>query len=189
MPQPAQVALEERPQIRNPVFQHRDPVDTHAEGEALPLGGVDPPRLQHLGMDHAGAEDLQPAFPLPDLQLAAGPVAADVDLGRGLGEGEMRGAEAQLDLIDLEEGAAELFQRPFQVGHRDVLPDRQPLDLVEHGRVGLVHVHAVDAAGADDAQGRAHRFHRADLDGRGMGAQDMGRAGVACRPRHEEGVV
>ena len=44
---------------------------------------------EHLGVDHAGAEDLEPVVALADPELAAGPGAADVDLGRGLGEGEV----------------------------------------------------------------------------------------------------
>lgn len=43
--QPAQIALEECPQIGDAVFQHGDPVDPHTEGEALVLIGVDAARL------------------------------------------------------------------------------------------------------------------------------------------------
>ncbi len=39
--QPAEVGLEERAQVGDAVFQHGDAVDAHAEGEALPLIGVD----------------------------------------------------------------------------------------------------------------------------------------------------
>ena len=44
---------------------------------------------EHLGVDHAGAEDLEPVVAFADPELAAGEGAADVDLGRGLGEGEV----------------------------------------------------------------------------------------------------
>ncbi len=40
MPQPAQVAVEERPEIGDAVFQHRQPVDPQAKGKALPLVGI-----------------------------------------------------------------------------------------------------------------------------------------------------
>ena len=172
-----------------PYFEHRQPVDAHAEGEALPDRRVDAGGGQHLGVDHAGAEDLEPVVALADPELAAGEGAADVDLGRGLGEGEVAGAELELDAVDLEEGAAELLEHPLQVGHGDVAVDGEALDLVEHRRVGLVVVGAVDPAGGDDAAGDAVRLHVADLHRRGVGAEHVRRAVVAVRARHVEGVV
>ena len=65
-------------------------------------------------------------------------LGADVDLGGGLGEGEVRGAEAHLHLVDLEEGLAELLQHPLEVAHVGRLVDDEALDLVEHRRVRLV---------------------------------------------------
>ena len=71
MPQPAQVAVEERPQIRDAVFQHRQPVDAHAEGEALPFVGIDPDEWQgfafgmgidRLAMLKYGVPDLRAFF-------------------------------------------------------------------------------------------------------------------------------
>ena len=44
---------------------------------------------------------------------------------------------------------------------------------MKHRRVGLVIIGTVDATGADDTQRRAFRLHRADLHGRGVGAQHM----------------
>ena len=55
MAQPAQVAVEEGAQVGDAVFQHRDPVDAHAEGEALPLGGIDAAITAFQGaMDYLG---------------------------------------------------------------------------------------------------------------------------------------
>ena len=48
MPQPAQVGIVQRAQIGDAVFQHRHPLDPHAEGKALVLGGVDAAIAQHL---------------------------------------------------------------------------------------------------------------------------------------------
>jgi hypothetical protein len=145
--------------------------------------GSTPARLPAPWVHHAGAEDLQPVVALADLERAAFPGTLDVDLGRGFGEGEVRGAEAQSDLVDLEIGAAEFFQHPLQVGHRDVAVDGQPLDLVEHRRVGLVVVGAVDPARRDHADRGALGLHRADLHRRGVGAQHVRRAVVALGPR------
>jgi hypothetical protein len=136
--------------------------------------GRSPPR-QHLGVHHAGAQDLQPVVALAHLHRAAFPGTLDVDLGRGFREREVRGAEAGPDLR-AEIGREELLQRPFQVRHGDVAVDGQPLDLVEHRRVRLVVIGAVDAARRDHAAGGAVGLHMADLHRAGVGAQHV-RAG------------
>ena len=65
--QPAQVAVKERAQIRNAVFQHRDTVDAHTKGKSLPFVGVYATRCQHLGMHHARTKDFQPIITFADL--------------------------------------------------------------------------------------------------------------------------
>src|SRR3546814_13425333 len=55
----------------------------------------------------------------------------DVDFGRGLGEGEVAGAETHFE-IALEERAHELGQGALEVGEAGVLVDQQAFDLVEH---------------------------------------------------------
>src|SRR3546814_6692862 len=75
----------------------------------------------------------------------------DVDFGRGLGKGEIAGAEAHLE-VALEERAHEFGQRALEVGEARVLVDQQALALVEHRRVGLVGVAAIDLAQRDHAQ-------------------------------------
>ncbi len=86
----------------------------------------------------------------------------------------MRSRIAQL--VDLEERLAELREYPFEVAHMGLLVDHQRLDLVEHRRVCLVAVAAIDAARRDDADRRLLRQHGADLHGAGMGAQYQPRA-------------
>ena len=101
--------------------------------------------------------------------------------------GKVRHAEAHIDVIHLEERLAELLQHPFEVAHMDVAADHEALDLMEHGRVRLVAVHAVDAAGCDDADRRLLLQHGAHLHRRGVRAQQEPLA-VFLR-REEEGVV
>src|SRR5262249_32702407 len=115
MGEPAHVALEERPQVRHSVFEHRDAIDPHAPGEALELVGIDVAVLEHVGMHHPAAEDLEPILALaePDAVLVA--PALDVDLERGFGEREIRRPEAHLDVIDLEECLAEFFENPLEM--------------------------------------------------------------------------
>jgi hypothetical protein len=59
-----------------------------------------------------------------------------------------------------------------------VLVDQQALDLVEHRRVGLVAVAAVDLAGGDHAQRRLVILHVAHLHTGGMRAQQAAIAEV-----------
>ena len=179
MAQPAQVAVKEGAQVGNAVFQHRDTVDPHAKGKALPFVRVNAAGLKHLGVHHARAQHFEPAVAFAHLERAIHPGTLDVDLCRGFGEGEVRGAEARLDAVDFEIGREEFLEHPFQVRHRDVLVDGKALDLMEHRRVCLVVIGTVDTTGADDAQRRALRLHRADLHWACMGAQHVGRAIVA----------
>ena len=126
-------------------------------------------------MDHAGAQDLDPALTLAGgAARAAALVALDVHLAAGLGEGEVVGAEAG-DGAGTVELADDGVEGALQVRHGDALVDDQALDLVEHGGVGGVHlVLAVDPAGGDHADGDAVGLHGPDLHGGGLGAEEDG---------------
>src|SRR5262245_6635609 len=176
MGEPAHVGLEKRAEIRHAVFEHGDAIDPQAPGEALILIRIKPAIAQHVRMHHAAAENLHPvlAFAEPDLALVA--PALDVDLEGRLGKRKERRPEAHLDLIDLEERLAEFLQDPFEMAEVGALVDDEPLDLMEHGGMGLVAVAAVGAAGDDDADRRLLRQHRPDLHRRGMRAQQQLRA-------------
>ena len=87
-----------------------------------------------------------------------------------------------------EIGREELLQRPFQVRHGDVTVDGQTLDLVEHGRMGLVVIGAVDAARGDHPARGAMGLHVADLHRAGVGAQHVRRTIVALGAVHVERV-
>src|SRR6476661_118126 len=83
MVEPANIRLEEGAQVRHAIFQHRDTVDSHPPGEALDLVGVETAIAQHIRMDHAAAEDLQPILTLAEADFAAFARTLDVDLRRG----------------------------------------------------------------------------------------------------------
>src|SRR5690242_5106670 len=157
MRQPAHVGLEEGAQVVHAVFEHGDAIDAEAPGKTLVLGRIEPAVPQHVRMHHAAAEDLQPVLAFTEANLALVAPALDVDLERGLGEREERRAEAHLHVVHLEEGLAEFLQDPFEVAEMRALVDHEALDLMEHGRVGLVGVAAIGAARADHADqiGRA----------------------------------
>ncbi len=94
-----------------------------------------------------------------------------------LDERKVARPEAHLE-IALEERAHELGERAFQVGEADVFVDKQALDLVEHRRVRLIRIAAIDLAGRDQADRRRLALHGADLHGRGMRAQQAAVAEV-----------
>ena len=173
MAHPAQVAVIESAQVRNAVFQHRDPLDPHAEGKALIFLRIVSAIRQNARIDHARAENLQPVVAGPDLQPAAVTGAADIDLGRRLGEREIAGAEAHRQVVHAEEGAAEIDQAALQVAHMDAVADDQPLALMEHWRMGGVMVGPVGAAGNEDPHRRLGRLHGPDLHRRGVRAQHL----------------
>src|SRR5437764_11810383 len=67
--QEADVVLVEDPQVRNAMLEHRDPLDSHPEGEPLHLLGVVSVLAdvaEHVRIDHPGAQDLEPGVPLAD---------------------------------------------------------------------------------------------------------------------------
>src|SRR3954466_7660415 len=178
--QEAQVVLVEHPQVRHAVLEEGDPLDPHAEREALDAVGVVPVLAhvaEHVRVHHPRAEDLDPAGPLA--QRAARAVlhealpaveARDVDLDARLGEREEVRPQPHRPLF-AEDRAGEAQQRALEVGERDVLVDREALDLVELRRVRRVVVAPVGAAGDDDVDRRGLQLHRAHLHRRGVRAQ------------------
>src|SRR5207247_3976249 len=126
--QEANVVLEEDAEVRDAVLQHRDALDAHPEGEPLHAIGVvavllDEP--EHVGVDHAGAEDLDPAGALAERIAgavgqragAAAPEAGDVNLDARFGEREEVGFEASLALGS-EGRSRELLHGAREIGER-----------------------------------------------------------------------
>ena len=95
--------------------------------EALPFFGVDAAVAQHVRVNHPAAAELQPRT------VGAG----DVELGRRLGEREVRRTEAGLDLTT-EEGTHELVHRAGEIAQRDASIDDETFDLVEGRKMGGV---------------------------------------------------
>src|SRR5208283_2832845 len=116
-------------------------------------------------MDHAAAEDFEPVVALPEADFPARPAALDVDLQRRRGEGEEAWTETHAYMRHFEEGLAELLQHPFQIGERRAFVHHEALDLVEHRRMRLVGVAPIGASGANYADRRLLREHRAHLHG------------------------
>src|SRR5690606_8697901 len=62
----ARVVFEEESKVVDPVAQHGDALDAHPEGEAGDGVRIVAGMPEDLRVDHAGAEDLQPARALAD---------------------------------------------------------------------------------------------------------------------------
>ncbi len=98
-------------------------------------------------------------------------LALDVELGGGLGEGEIRGPEPHLRRGG-EHPPREAGERRLEVHEADSLVHRQAFELEERRRVGRVPgVVAVHHPRDDHAIGRRPRLHHPDLHRRGMGAE------------------
>ena len=170
------VVFEIETQVLHAVLEHGDAFNTHAEGESGIFFRVDIVGFQYVRVYHAATHDFEPSRALADVAaLAAAEVARHVDLGRRFGEGKVRRAHADHGLL-AEDLLGEVEQRLLHVGERDALVDVESFDLVEDAvravRNGLVAEHT---ARADDADGRFLTLHRADLDRRGVRAQqDVG---------------
>src|SRR5260370_11976866 len=184
MGEPAHVGLEERATFRDAVFEHGDAIDPKPPSEALILVGIEPAIAQHVGMHHAAAENLHPILALAESDLAFVALALDIDLERRLRERKERRAKTHLDLIDLEERLAEFLQDPFQMAEVGALVDDEPLDLVEHGRVGLIAVASIGAAGDDNPNRRLLCQHGPDLHRLGIMSNHHPRPPCLQLPRY-----
>src|SRR3954449_252122 len=144
------VVVVQRAHVRQAVLELGDALDAHPPREALDLLGavavvVDVGVPIRVALPRA--EDLDPALALAQATARAvaheaTPVAVearDVDLDARLGEREEVRSEADVAAF-AEDRVREADERALEVRERDVLVDREALDLVELRRVGRVTV-------------------------------------------------
>jgi hypothetical protein len=170
--QKANIILGIEAEVIDAVFELTDAFDTHAKGKARILAAVDIEVVEHFGMDHAAAQDFDPAGMFANAATdSAADAAVDVHFCTGFCEREIGRAETDADIFS-EHFLYKEVKGLFQVGKRDVLVHIQPFGLVEEtvcpGADGLVAVHA---AGADDPDGRPLFLHRAGLYAAGVRTQ------------------
>ena len=83
------VIVKKDPDIINAVFQHGDSLNAHAKSKSGDPGRVVADIFKHGGMDHAGAENLEPSGlgtdPTP---FSSAHDTENIDLGAGFGERE-----------------------------------------------------------------------------------------------------
>src|SRR6185437_10335602 len=99
----AQVVLEEEPEVAHPVAKHCESIDAHAPCIAAVALRIDAARLEHVGMHHAAAGDLEPPGVLAGAAaLAFAEHARHVDFRRRLREGKVRRPQPHRE-VTLEE--------------------------------------------------------------------------------------
>src|SRR3546814_13049207 len=97
MAEPAQVAVEEGTKVVHAVFQHGEPIDAGAEGEPLPLVGIEPAGFEHARVVTAGAEALHPADGAADPAAPGPDRAAGIAFRQRLAAGEVTTAQEEAD--------------------------------------------------------------------------------------------
>ena len=170
--QESNVVLIEQTDIVDLETAHNHTLQTDAEGVAGVFIRVDAAHLKHLGVNHAAAEDLDPALALAErAAFTVAAVALDIHLRRRLGEREVMRTETN-DRVLAVQLFGEQLEDTLEVRHADALIDNQTLDLMEQRRVGCVNgVRTVNTARRDNADRRLALFHRADLHRGGLRAQ------------------
>ena len=93
----AYIVLREHTQVGYTIFQVGDTLDAKTESVAGVHLAIDAASLEHIGVYHATAKNLNPACVLAETAaLAAADVARDVHLGTWLGEWEVARTQTYL---------------------------------------------------------------------------------------------
>src|SRR5438093_388286 len=100
--QKSQVVLKKQPDIVDPILQHGDSLYPHAESESRKLLRIVADKTKHLGIDHTGTENFQPArrfahpasLPFQNRSFAAANQTLDVDLSARFGERKETGPKS-----------------------------------------------------------------------------------------------
>src|ERR1035441_3714686 len=101
------------------VAHHDEAGEAQAEGEAIPLAGVDAAHAEDVGVDEAAGEEFHPAALLADRTAgAAADEALDVELETGLNEGKVAGTQAHGHFA-VEDGGEQGLHEVEQVGDGD----------------------------------------------------------------------
>ena len=130
--QESKIVAGKRAHIVDAVAHHDHALDPETEGKSRSIVGVVADGSSTLRMDHAGAAHFQPAGVFADAAaLAVADGAVDGEIDARLDEGEEVAAEADLRRR-AEELARDLWKHALEIGHGDVLVDRQAFELMEH---------------------------------------------------------
>ena len=164
MTHPAQIAVVKRPQVRDAVFEHRDPLKPHPKGKSLIFIGVDTAIFKHArGLTIPLPRISSQSSPAPILSPPPSrvhPISTSAD---GFSKREIRWPETYRQIINTKERPAEINQAALEMPHMNILADHQTFALVKHGRMGGIMVGTIGPPGRNNADWRLDGFHGADL--------------------------
>ena len=176
--QEAHVAFQQHSKVGYVVLQASHTFHAHAEGKAGIHLRVDAGHAQNVRVNHATAQNLQPAsafahaatFAVVQVAGAAAYAAAYVGFSRRLREREEMCAETRF-AIGAEHLLAEVFERALQVAERDVLVYHQAFALRELGKVRRIsNVATVYLARSNDVNRKILVFHNVNLNAGSLSA-------------------
>ena len=169
---------------------HDQALQTDAECIARILVRINAADLENLRVNHAAAQNFNPALTVAYRTIRILAVALEaliVHLCGRLGEREVVRTEADNRLLAVQL-LRKHFQNALQIGHADAFVDDQTFDLMEQRGMGRIDVIAAEyTARCNDADRRLLVFHRADLNRRGLRAENdvvgyiEGVLRIACR--------
>ena len=176
--QEAHVAFQQHSKVGYVVLQTGYAFHAHTEGKAGIHLRVDAGHAQNVRVNHAAAQNLQPAsafahaatFAVVQVAGAAAYAAAYVSFSGRLGEREEMRTEASF-AIGAEHLLAEVFERAFQVAERDTLVYHQAFALRELGKVlRISNVATVYLARSNDVNRKILVFHNVNLNAGSLSA-------------------
>lgn len=133
------------------VLEHGDALDAHAKREAGPFFRIVVDAREHRRVDHARAQNFQPAgLRTHPASFAATHDALNVHFRARAGERKKTGPEPHGRAFS-KNLLHENIHDAFEVAEGNVAVDHEAFDLVKHRRVGDVGVAPVHFAGGDDA--------------------------------------
>src|SRR5680860_1336345 len=166
------VILIEQAQIRDTVFQHGDSLYPHAKGETGVSFHIVVHKSEHVGINHARSQDLQPStLTTYPAAVTSAHHAGHVYLYGRFCEGEKMGSHANATLLP-KHSPNEDVQGPPQICQSNPFIHNQPFYLMEHGGVCRVRVSAVGLARTDNIYGRRLLLHDPDLNRRCVRPQE-----------------
>src|SRR6266850_2861719 len=134
-----QIILEKQPDVVNPILQHGDSLYTHAEGETRDFLWIVADKTEHLGIDHTGTENFQPArrfanpagLPFRNRSFAAANQTLDVDLGARFGERKETGPKPHPGIL-AEDLLQNMSEHSFEIRKSDVPIYHEAFYLMKH---------------------------------------------------------
>lgn len=137
--QKSQVVLKKQPDIVDPILQHGDSLYTHAESESRDFLRIVADKTKHLGIDHTGAKNFQPArrfanpagLPFRNRSLAATNQTLDVDLSARFGERKETGPKSHPGIL-AEDLLQNMSEHSFEIGKSDVPIYHKAFHLMKH---------------------------------------------------------